>query len=155
MSNPIYHRWTDVVQWLDPKVYKKPDPARLQAIGSQTEMLFEAEMRGRITVPIVEEDSPDTFAQARIVCAMRTAATFSMEQNQAEGRDEMAWYPKWLEGKALDMIEKMASPHLGPEDRVAAEAPLAYIPTDGRTADTRSAATFTRDQIASGTGTHF
>lgn len=155
MANPVYHTWQDAKQWLDAEIYARPDPAKLQALAAQTEQLFENRVRGRVTVPIDAAESPETFAQAKTICAMRTAATFALQANQAEGRDEMAWYPKWLIEQADEIEEHLASPHQGPTDRVDAPAPLAYLPSDGKTADERPAAIFTRDHITSGNSSHW
>lgn len=155
MANPRYHTWQDAKEFLDERVYRRPDVARLQTLAAAVEREFEGEVRGRIAIPIDESESPDTFEQATLACAMRTAAQYALEQNQAEGNDAMAWFPKDLRERAQVLVDALASPHKGPEDRVSAEAPLAYLPTDGLTATTRPAAIFTRDNITSGNSKHW
>lgn len=149
-----YHTWSHAAVWLK-EHYAEPDPAQLQGIVGMVERAFENEVRGRVVVPISSTDSPEAFAQARDICSMRTAALWAQRDNQDEGRDEMAWFPKWLEDKADALVAQLASPHAGAEDRVVAEAPLAYLPEDGLTAAERPAALFKRANIASGTSGHW
>lgn len=149
-----YCTWQDAIEFLDPAVYDTPGATELQHLAGVVTSIFENEVRGRIEVPISEIDSPEAYAQAKQICAMRTAALYAKQQNQAEGHEKHQWLPDYLEEKANDLLALLVAPHKGPEDRIEPESPLVYLPSDGKTAADRPAALFGRDNITSGS-THW
>lgn len=145
-----YCTWQDAIEFLDPDVYSAPGATELQHLAGVVTSIFENEVRGRIEVPINSTDSPEAYAQAKQICAMRTAAAYAKQQNQVEGDEKHDWYPGWLEGKAADLLALLVAPHKGPGDIEIPESPLVYLPSDGKTAAERPEPLFGRSNITSG-----
>lgn len=144
-----YCNWSDAAEFVDGDSMSA-DPAKGQELALVVEKLFENRVRGALDLPIIEATSPETFAQAKTICAMKTAAEYIRYRIQAQGTAENTWYADHLDAQADTLIEQLLA-DLAPDDAVVAPNPMASIPYSGDQT-TRPAALFKRDNIATGSG---
>jgi hypothetical protein len=126
-----YATWQDVKYWLDQAAVLNPgetldvgptDPKVLQTFEGLVEKDFENDVRGYVKVPIDKDVSPELYAQATDVCAMRAAALLLKNRNQVERDERTKWYDDYLESKADKIVAQML--------KEAHKAPDAETPTN-------------------------
>ena len=145
--------------WTDAQVYSEERSAlmatrfaEVEALIPTVEAIFEGEVRGFVDVPISSGTAPNTFADARTICALRVCAMFLRKINSDEGNDGRQWYPGWLDQQADKLVANMKVPRGLPQDAAASHNPVATVPSDGLLDGERPAAIFKRANIASGSG---
>lgn len=163
MAYGSYATWQDVKAFLDTAVYtdgepgSEPgpipaEPATLQALVDTETQRFENLVRGAIKVPIDEDDSPDTFEQAKTVIATAVAAGYARTLCQSEGRFVQAWFYEWLEKKGSDAMQSMMVPHQAPEDAEDPAHPTEYLPRASVIEGSSETPLFSQAQITTGSG---
>lgn len=149
----MYCTWTDAQKYSEDASAKMATRfAEVEALIPTVESIFEGEVRGFVDVPISSTASPDTFAQAKTICAMRVCAMFLRKINQDEGNDGRQWYPGWLDQQADKLVANLKVPRGVPEDAEGASNPVATAPSDGLSDAERPAAIFKRANVTSGSG---
>jgi len=135
-----YATWQDVKYWVDKDAALNPgeteatgpaDPLTLQTYEELAETDFHNEVRGYVRVPVDATASPELYAQAKAVCAMRAAALLLKARNQAERSETMKWFDDWLEARAQKIVEQMKSDATKAPDYEVAEDPVLQIPSFG------------------------
>jgi len=141
-----YINWADARQYLDNTTIGDVDIPKLQALCEVQETRFDGRLRRMYDIPFVEVDDPESFAIAKKVCGMWTAAAYLRESLSAEGTEDNAWWATYLDQMAEDLIAALET--LGaPDDAEPAADPLQHIPHDG---GDRPAAVFKRDNVIGG-----
>jgi hypothetical protein len=129
-----YATWADINVFLDQapgltdRGKLENDPATLQGFLGVIEPLFENNVRGFVSVPISATASPDTFAVAKAICAMRGAVMALEVMRQTQASDVQMWYPQWLEKKSDELVEQLRRDAAKPPDAQAAVNPVVVVP---------------------------
>ncbi|MFA4973521.1 MAG: hypothetical protein WC683_12985 [bacterium] len=133
-----YAEWQDVKYWLDQAAVLNPgetfdvgptDPKVLQTFEGLAEKEFENDVRGYVKVPIDRDVSPELYAQAKDICAMRAAALLLKSRNQVERDERTKWYDDYLESRADKiMAQMMKEAHKAPDAETPTN-PVVTIPS--------------------------
>jgi hypothetical protein len=138
----MYATWQDMKSWVDQKSALSPGetmtdgpapdaPKYLQTFVGLAEREFTNEVRGFVLVPIDATASPELFAQAKDVCAMRAASMMMKARRQAAGTERQDWYDGWLLSQAQKIVEQIKASAMKAPDAQTATNPVVLIPTFG------------------------
>ncbi len=144
-----YINWADAKQYLDKAGIGDIDVGKLLQFSEVSEDRFDNRLRPLYDVPFTLVANPEAFDIAKKVCGMWTAAMYLRWSLSVEGDEEHAWWAKYLDQLAEELITQLENHLMAPDDAEDADNPLQFIPYDG---DPDRDPIFKRANVASGTG---